>query len=613
MSFGRQAVASVALAGLYALLAMAITIAATRWLGVEGYGLYASVLAHISLLAVLVAGGLPMLIVREAVAADSAGDLPLLRRLIERARLWVLGVSLAIAAIGTLVWALGRPDPAWWAVFWPALGVMAGLGLLEAQGAALRALGQPVAGQVPAALIRPGLHLALFLGLAAWAGGIAPVTAMAAFLGAVLVALGASTMMLTRQMAARRRAQPGAASRRKAREGASRGETGDVASLRETGDVASRGGTRDGASPGQTRDMASRDEARDMASRDEARNVASRDEMRERASRGETLDGVSPGEARDVGSRDEAWDGASRDERRGVAVPEEAASVELRDGARGGSQNRSAMASDIGGSGGADQAEPKDTPNGLRAPSGRLTDRLWLRALLTLMLAGGAVRANQHLGGVMLEHLSDRREVALFQPVVQMTLLVLLGRQAITAVLAPRLKRSLLAGAGPRSSEEVPDPGASEPLSAPSLPAAQLEPQRLMSLAGLAMLGTAVLAGGALLALGPSGMAAIFGAGFEGLYPVLAVMIGGQILALTLGHPLVALNQAGEERAAARVLAAALALNLALGLALIPSLGALGAAWAAALSQVAAALALARTCQARLQLRSDVFAVLRRR
>ncbi|MEM0922878.1 MAG: oligosaccharide flippase family protein [Pseudomonadota bacterium] len=422
MSFSRQALASIALTGVYAVLAMAITVVLVRMLGVAGYGLYASVVAHISLLAVLVAGGLPMLITREAVAADHAGDPGLLRGLNARARDWVLAVSGAIALMAWAVWAIGTPDPAWWRLFWPALAILAGLGLLEVQGAALRALGQPVTGQIPASLVRPGLHLALLLTLGAVAGGVAPGQAVMIFLVAVLLALAASTVMLVRTMALRPAAPP------------------------------------------------------------------------------------------------------------------------------------------------------------------RRQDRLWLKALLSLMIAGGAVRANQHLGGVMLEHLSDRREVALFQPVVQMAVLTLLGRQAITAVLTPRLKRALL--------QE--DPAG--------------EAQRLMTRAGQGIMATALVAAGALLALGPSGMAAVFGTGFEGLYPVLAVMLGGQILAMTLGHPLVALNQAGQERAAARILAASFGLNLALGLALIPGHGAFGAAWAAALSQVAAHLALALACHTRLSLRSDILA-----
>ena len=425
MSFSRQAVYSLALTGLYAVMAMAITVTAARVLGIEGYGLYASVIAHISLIGILVSGGVPMLLVREMTAADYAGDMSLLRGALGRARIWVLLTTALVLCVSGVIWLLAGSDATWWQIFWPGLGITVGLGLLDVQGAALRALGQPVRGQIPGSLLRPGLHLAALAALASLGTGVAPLHAVLAFLGAVLAALAASGWMLWRSLAPRARAAP------------------------------------------------------------------------------------------------------------------------------------------------------------------RYTDRVWLTALGGFFVAGGFVRANQQIGGVMLEHLSTRDQVALFLPVMQMVMLMLLGQQAIAAVLTPRLKQAMLGGDA-------------------------AEQQRLLSISTAGMLATALLVAILLLLVGPGGMAAIFGEGFEALYPVLVVMAGGQAVALCFGHPLVVLNLAGHERVSAAATGLAFLLNLALGLGLVPSLGAVGAALAAAAAQIAISLSLSVQCRQRLGLRTDIAALLGR-
>ncbi|MEM7506149.1 MAG: oligosaccharide flippase family protein [Pseudomonadota bacterium] len=421
MSFSRQALASLAITGGYAILAMGIGVLTARLLGVEGFGLYASVIAHVNMLAILVTGGLPTLLLREITAADHAGDEGLLRGLIRRAQQFT-GLASAIIALGALaLWLLLDAGSGWWVTFWPALAVMACLSFLDVKGAGLRALGQPLMGQVPASLLRPALHLGLLATLAIWVAPIDPVMAVLAFLAASLLALAVSSAMLGQRLSAR-----------------------------------------------------------------------------------------------------------------------------------------------------------SSTPPVFR-------DRDWLRALGIFLLAGGFIRLNQHLGGVMLEHLSDRRQIALFQAAMQMTMLVLLIRQSIAVLLMPRIKRAFLEGT-------------------------QADQQRLLVESARISTLFAVLLGGGLMALGQSGIGWIFGEDFADSYDVLAVMIAGQIVIMTLGHPGIALTQAGFERDSARTMALAVALNLAIGIVLIPVLGALGAGFAAIAGLFIATALQARLCQRRLGIRGEAFA-----
>lgn len=421
MSFSRQALASLAITGGYATLAMGIGILTARLLGVEGFGLYASVIAHVNILAILVTGGLPTLLVREITAADHAGDEGVLRGLIRRAQQFAGTASLAIALGALALWALLDTVSGWWIAFWPALAVMACLSFLDVNGAGLRALGQPLLGQVPASLARPGLHLIFLAALALWAAPVEPLAAVLAFLAASLLALALSGAMLRSRLQSRTPAAP------------------------------------------------------------------------------------------------------------------------------------------------------------------IFRDRDWLRALGVFLLAGGFIRLNQHLGGVMLEHLSDRRQIALFQAAMQMTMLVLLIRQSIAVLLMPRIKRALL--------EET-----------------EAGQQRLLVDSARISTVFALLLGGALLALGPGGIGWIFGSEFAESYSILALMVLGQIGIMTLGHPGIALTQAGFERDSARTMALAVGLNLAIGVLLIPAFGALGAGFAAICGLFIATGLQARLCHRRLGIRGDAFA-----
>jgi O-antigen/teichoic acid export membrane protein len=76
----------------------------------------------------------------------------------------------------------------------------------------------------------------------------------------------------------------------------------------------------------------------------------------------------------------------------------------------------------------------------------------------------------------------------------------------------------------------------------------------------------------------------LFGEGFDGAMPVLAILMAGLIAQAFAGPGEDLLNMLGEERACAATCVAALVLNVVLNFALIPSFGLIGAAVATAVS-----------------------------
>ncbi|MEM0944197.1 MAG: hypothetical protein AAGI70_09645, partial [Pseudomonadota bacterium] len=189
MSFKWQALFSLGLTGGYAVLAFAISVVTARILGIDAYGIYASVIAHALLLSALIVGGLPQLVVREVTSADHAGNEALLRGVIRRAQSYVIAGSLASAIVAALVWLALAPDDGWWTAFWPALAVVVGISILNVQNAILRGLSRPLSGQVPDVLVRPVVHLSLLVMLGMGTAAVLPHQAVWAFLAATGVAL----------------------------------------------------------------------------------------------------------------------------------------------------------------------------------------------------------------------------------------------------------------------------------------------------------------------------------------------------------------------------------------------------------------------------------------
>jgi O-antigen/teichoic acid export membrane protein len=154
-------------------LAFLLGIQLTRGLGAHGYGVYAFAMSAAALLGIPSEFGLPILVIREVVAARSRQAWERLKGLMIFGSGAVLVTSLAIALLGELVMSLGgfgasaerRAALRWGFLLIP---VVAQVKLF---GATLQGLGRIVLGQVANLIMRPGIFALLLLGASVLAHG----------------------------------------------------------------------------------------------------------------------------------------------------------------------------------------------------------------------------------------------------------------------------------------------------------------------------------------------------------------------------------------------------------------------------------------------------------
>lgn len=149
------------------LLVLLSSILIARWLGADGFGVYASLVAAALVLGVIAQLGLPTLLIRNLPVYEVREKWGLMRGLLQRSNSVVVASSLILAGIAlAIAWNVGdglsdTRGAAWlWAA---ALIPIASLNTMSASG--LRGLRRVVSAQVSDALIIPGL---LFLLVGAW-------------------------------------------------------------------------------------------------------------------------------------------------------------------------------------------------------------------------------------------------------------------------------------------------------------------------------------------------------------------------------------------------------------------------------------------------------------
>lgn len=177
-------------------LSFVVSVLLARFLGAEGYGIYAYALAWANLLGVLATLGLDRLLTREVAAYQTRSEWGLMRGLLQRANQAVLLVSLGLA-LGAAVVAALVFEGLMLSTFWLALVLLPLVALTNLRQAAMRGLHRVVLGQLPEFLVRPLLLILLVVGAylalegkftASWAMGMHVVAAGAAFLmGAIML------------------------------------------------------------------------------------------------------------------------------------------------------------------------------------------------------------------------------------------------------------------------------------------------------------------------------------------------------------------------------------------------------------------------------------------
>jgi O-antigen/teichoic acid export membrane protein len=183
-------------------LSLGLAIVLARTLGPEGYGIYAYVLALVSLLSIPAQFGLPALVVRETAKAQVNKHWGLLRGVWRWATLaaCVLSVSLALVG-GAVAWIFAeRFTELQLTTFAWGLMLVPLLALGNLRGAALRGLRCVVQGQLPETVLRPALLLLLLaFVLLLWpAEGLTSAQAMALHAGAAAAAFSIGAWLLLR-------------------------------------------------------------------------------------------------------------------------------------------------------------------------------------------------------------------------------------------------------------------------------------------------------------------------------------------------------------------------------------------------------------------------------
>lgn len=195
----RGGVGSLALKLANRALTLLVAIALARILQPDGYGVYSFVLAMLTLVAVPVRMGLPMLLMRETASALAHQNYVLVGALWRWSTLLVLAASGIVLSLGWLgLWVgYGWLDKTRLLTFAVGLPVISFLGLNALRGAALKGLHRVVLGQLSEMLVQPLLLLAAIGAvIVLWPGNLTPELAMGAYTLAVVGAFLVGAVLL---------------------------------------------------------------------------------------------------------------------------------------------------------------------------------------------------------------------------------------------------------------------------------------------------------------------------------------------------------------------------------------------------------------------------------
>ncbi len=171
-----------------------------RWLGAEGYGTYAYVIAWTTILGSVAVLGLDMLVIREVAAARAQARWDVLRGVIFWALRVILMTSLILLTVGGgLLWLLGTTLLGAREALWLVLPVVPLLALIHFWRGSLQGLGRVLVAQLPPFIILP-LGLLIFAGVFYLWGHLTAFQALVAYLVALFLACSIGGGLLWRRL-----------------------------------------------------------------------------------------------------------------------------------------------------------------------------------------------------------------------------------------------------------------------------------------------------------------------------------------------------------------------------------------------------------------------------
>lgn len=205
--------------------------------------------------------------------------------------------------------------------------------------------------------------------------------------------------------------------------------------------------------------------------------------------------------------------------------------------------------------------------------------RLWLRSVLPFTLIAGVQAINSSLAVLLLGHFATTQDIAYYRVADLGASLVVMGFAAGEILMAPRIARLHALGDHINLQSQV------------------TRMTRIMLLAALPVALVNTLCGDILIRW-------LFGAAYAGARWPLFVLSIGQLINAGTGSVAALLTMTGHEKEAMRAFIATTVINLILGALLVPHLGALGAAIAAAVALVTLNLTFVWRAKVLLKIRS---------
>ena len=205
----RGGVASVALRVIKTVLGIGLSVTIARVLSPDGYGIYASALAVVTILGLPAQFGLQALVVRETAGQLSNRNWSELRGVLRFGFRFVSATSFGLGVGGVLiVWSVSPPGEGRSATL-VALAMLPLLALGSIRGAALRGLGRVIQGQLPEFVLAPGVALTLIAVALVRGASLTPSGVMGLRVLGAAAAFAIGTWMLLRALPpAVRRAVP---------------------------------------------------------------------------------------------------------------------------------------------------------------------------------------------------------------------------------------------------------------------------------------------------------------------------------------------------------------------------------------------------------------------
>lgn len=196
----KETILSLLIRGVGFLFSAGQTIFLARILGVEDLGIYAAILAIITILATPTAGGLAGYLTRELALAKSKANYPLARGLVRAANGLLLGyftISILILLFLAGINLFPKSEPIY--ILLAALMILL-LGADQLRAGAMRGMGSALLSQLPAVVIRPGIFLAALIIFSLIWDSISITAVLIAFIAGSIIATGFGHVALYRQL-----------------------------------------------------------------------------------------------------------------------------------------------------------------------------------------------------------------------------------------------------------------------------------------------------------------------------------------------------------------------------------------------------------------------------